>query len=298
MPINLETFCEYLTYEANAPIEKIWEDIEEIAQLDRDAEAKQAQFNKLLTGFIIAAIIIFILLFISLSSGIQPLTIIGSTLFISCIIVAILIGSKSQAYSRLNLPNYRYELLRKILEMCQRDIENNSSVSVRLVLSKPTEKNKVVKTIPHPYQSGFKVDLYRDEWLKVKGEFLDRSRFVLSATELAQTKHGWKRSRSGKSKYKSKSKSRGLNITLMLDYSLRKYGAIKILKNEAMSAIQLPQSTQIKQLKLTDKSIDLTVKVPASNDWHTEDIYKNITMMFLSLYQILNLARLLSKKKA
>ncbi|MBW4618308.1 MAG: hypothetical protein KME17_02840 [Cyanosarcina radialis HA8281-LM2] len=298
MPINLETFCEYLTYEANAPIENIWKDIEEIAQLDRDAEAKQAQFTKLLNSFIVAAIIIFILLFIALVSGIQPLIVIGFILFVFCVIAAIFVCSKRQAYSRLNLPNYRYELLRKLLEMCQRDMENNSSVSVRLVFSKPTEKNKVFQTIPHPYQSGFKVDLCKDEWLKVKGEFLDRSRFVLTATELAQTKYGWKRSRSGKSKYKSKSKSRGLNISLMLDYSLRKYGAIKVLKNEAMSAIQLPQFTQIKHLKLTDKSIDLTVKMPASNNWYAEDIYKNITMMFLSLYQILNLARLLSKQKA
>lgn len=298
MPINLETFCEYLTYEANAPIEKIWEDIEEIARLDRDAETKQAQFTKLLTGSVVAAIIVFILLFVVLASGIQPLIITGIILFIACVITAIFAGTKSQAYGRLNLPNYRYELLKKLLEMCQRDMETNSPVSVRLVLSKPTEKNKIVQTIPHPYQSGFKVDLCKDEWLKVKGEFLDRSRFFLTATELAQTKHGWKRSRSGKSKYKSKSKSRGTNITLMLDYSLRKYGAIKVLKNEAMSAIQLPQSTQVKQLKLTDKSIDLTVKVPASNSWQTKDIYQNITMMFLSIYQILNLARMLSKKKA
>jgi hypothetical protein len=298
MPINLETFRQYLTYEVNAPVDRIWQDIDEIATFDREAEAKESQFTKLLTIFIIAAVLGFILIFVTLTVGIPILIILGFSLFIFCLIAAIVVGLKRQFYSQINLQNYRYELLKNILEMCQRDMEKDASVNARLVLSKPTEKNKVFQTIPHPYQSGFKVDLCRDEWLKVKGEFLDRSRFFLTATELAQTKYGWKRSRSGKSKYKSKSKSRGLEINLTLDYPLRKYGAIKVLKDEAMAAIKLPSLTQVKRLRLTDKSIDLTVKMPASTDWRTENIYQTITMMFLSIYQILNLARLLSKKQA
>jgi hypothetical protein len=92
---------------------------------------------------------------------------------------------------------------------------------------------------------------------------------------------------------------RGSEIILKLSFSPRQYGAIKVLREEAQGAIQLPPGVEMKGLKMTDKAILLNVKIPPdSGAKNQEALYKIITMMFLSLYQILNLAKMLTKKNA
>jgi len=163
---------------------------------------------------------------------------IGVVLLIGFAIAAIYAEIMRIKHGRLNLHNQRYELLKKIIEMLRRDMKDNATLSVRLVLSSPTQKDKRTNTIPPPYQSRFKIDLFRDEWLKIQGQFIDKTRFILTSTELCQTKYGWKHTARGKSKYKSKSK--GLETNLTLTYSRRRYGAIKVLQNEVVNAVELP----------------------------------------------------------
>ncbi|MBW4573836.1 MAG: hypothetical protein KME08_00970 [Aphanothece sp. CMT-3BRIN-NPC111] len=307
MPINLEIFQKNLTYEITATVEQIWEDLNKIVAIDRNAESQQAKFGKLLTIFIVGAVVSILLAFASLflpTTADGSITSLAVAIFIlglvvggGFIVAAIYAGMRQGRYSRLNLPDYRHELLKKVLEMLKRDMEDDANVSVRLVLSPSNQKNKLIKTVPHRYQSGFQVDIFRDEWLNVTGQFLDKSHFILSTTELSQTKHGWKRSRSGKSKYKSKSKSQGALISLTLKYPTNRYGAVKILKDEVMGAVKLPEASEIKRLRLTDKSINLTVKISPSNSENEDNLYQTITMMLLSIYQVLNLGRILSKKK-
>lgn len=290
MPINLKDFRRNLIYEVTAPAPIILRDLNVMATIDRIAEAKQKRFTKMLIGFIVGA---FLSIFLA-----SVLNKIGVVLLIGFAIAAIYAGIMRIKHKHLNLQNQRYELLKKILEMLGRDMENNTKVNVHLVLSPPTQKNKRINTIPHPYQSGFKIDLFRDEWLKLQGQFLDKTHFILTATELYQTKYGWKRSRSGKSKYKSKSKPKGLEFSLELTCSRRRYGAIKVLQNKVTSAVKLPDKILVKRLKVTDKEMKLTTKMPPSylSGDSTNLVYRTITMMYFSLYQVLNLAKLLSKK--
>jgi hypothetical protein len=49
-------------------------------------------------------------------------------------------------------------------------------------------------------------------------------------------------------------------------------------------------------MKVTPKAIDLTVNTP--HFFKQEEMYQTITMMFLSLYQVLNFAKMLSKRRA
>jgi|SRR6478672_4359991 len=308
MSINLEIFRKILIYEMTAPVSTILEDLEQIAVIDRAAEAQQNKFrqlrNKFLTGMGISILVAFLSIFL-LSQGAGSIAILGFLLlvlgglgFITFLITAIYAESRKSFHGRFNLPNQRYELLTKVLQMVVRDMEQAAEISVRLVLSPPSQKDKLTQTVPHRYKTGFKVDFYQDEWLTVHGSFLDKTEFLLTTTEFNQTAYGWKRSRSGKSKYKTKSKPQGLEVSLKLTYPLRRYGAIKIVKDQAIEAVKLPETVQLKNLKTTDKSIHLIVRIPVfrtSENWNKDNPYQTIAMMFLSLYQVLNLSRILSK---
>jgi hypothetical protein len=70
---------------------------------------------------------------------------------------------------------------------------------------------------------------------------------------------------------------------------------VKVLDNEALSAIRIPTFCQMRGLRITDKSINLAVRISPDMSENNEEIYQSVTMMFLSLYQILNLAKILSK---
>ena len=150
-------------------------------------------------------------------------------------------------------------------------------------------------SIFHPLLVGCKIDSYQHEWLRMRGQFLDKTRFILTATVLSKTQYGWKRGRSGKNKYKSKTKPVGLDIGLTLNYSQKQYGAIKVLKNEIDAAIKVPIFCQIRNIKVTDKSIYLLVRVSSHLAEKSPEIYQAITTMFLSLYQVMNLAKVLTK---
>lgn len=287
MPIHLETFRKHLTYENIATVSAILTDLNEIESIKENAVIKQKRFTSMMIWFILIGIV-----FLLLAVAINPFVIaVGVGFFIA----AIYAGTMRNQSQRLNIPKQRYEILKQVLPMLERDMEKNAEVNVRLVLSPSTQKQKVSKTVPHPRYSNFKIDYYKDEWLKVQGIFLDKTRFLLTATELNQTQYGWKRSSSGKSKYKSKTKSQGLDIGLTLSYPRKQYGAVKVLQNHVREAVQIPELATVKRIKLTDKDVELIVNLfYGYNDQET--LYKTITMMFLSLYQVLNLARMLSKK--
>jgi hypothetical protein len=289
MPIELKTFRKNLIYEAIAPSSTIKQDLDAIATIDKISKARQKLYTRILIGCILCAIGSIFLVFLFNELGVIPL--------IGFAIAAVFAGIKIDKHRQLNMQNQRYELMQKVLEMLERDMKNNAQFNVHLVFSSPTKKHKRTHTIPHPHLSRFEIDFFSDEWLKLQGQFLDKTSFILTITELYQTKHGWKRSRSGKTKHKSKSKPKGFDFNLTLTYSRRQYGAIKVLQNEISSVIKIPNDLLVKRLKVSDKQIELATKMPPSclaKD-STNLMYQTIAMMYLSLYQGLNLAKMLSK---
>jgi hypothetical protein len=81
-----------------------------------------------------------------------------------------------------------------------------------------------------------------------------------------------------------------------LSFPSKKYGSIHVIQKAAPEAVELPQKVNLKRMKVTPKAIDLTVNTP--HFFKQEEMYQTITMMFLSLYQILNFAKMLSKRRA
>ena len=85
-------------------------------------------------------------------------------------------------------------------------------------------------------------------------------------------------------------------MNLYLTYSQRRYGAVKLLQNDIRDAIKIPLFSKLRGLKVTDRNMNLTVRISPRVAQSQEEIYKTIVAMFLSLYQVLNLAKMLSKE--
>ncbi len=292
MPINATSFRKTLTYTATASVAQIFQDLDEIAEIRKQIDERiKKQQSLALTVVGIGGIALsasFLLVNI-----IPPLVVtlggVGST--VAIIVGLILLIS----YSRLNIPNYRYELIKPLLSLVSRDSKENTAFNINLVFSSPTAKNKQVSSGNHPNRRRWKVQLFHDQWCNFEGELLDGNRFQLTLSELNRIASGT----NPRGKHKSKTKLKGSEIILKLNFSPRQYGAIKVLREEAREAIQLQPGVEIKGLKMTDKAILLNVKVPPDSGAKSQEaLYKIITMMFLSLYQILNLAKMLTKKNA
>ncbi len=71
---------------------------------------------------------------------------------------------------------------------------------------------------------------------------------------------------------------------------------MKNLQNDVSSAVKLPNLSYMKGLRVTEKAMHMIVRIAPQVADNSEEIYQTITMMFLSLYQVLNLAKELSKK--
>jgi uncharacterized membrane protein YfbV (UPF0208 family) len=296
MALNLNVFHQHLIYETKASAETIHQDIEQIAILDREAELQVQKYDRYARYFGIGIFVFFILVFILLAIDIIPLASIAAIAFIISIAGISWTLIQRSKHKKFDLSNSRYEVLSDIIRMVSRDMSENEYISVRLVLSSPTHKNKLIQSVPHPYQSGFKLDTFADEWLRIKGFFADKSYFDLIATETRITKHGWKRNARGKSKHKSKTKLKGMNLHLTIHYPLKKYGAIQAIDRDINDAFKLPNNVTLKRLKRTAKNLTAIAYVPGDLAENRALIYQTVTMMFLSTYQVLNLARVLSKK--
>jgi hypothetical protein len=299
MSVDVKNFQKTLTYTATASSRIIFQDLGEIAKIDKEIKKKKSQTLPIL---IIGIFVIFVsLALLGLSDSFAALGIILLIGFVIAAITGIITVITGVIfvirYGSWDISNYRHELSKKVLSLLNRDRNGKTDVNINLILSPPTQKNKRVSTSSHPTRPNWKVEIFRDQWLNLEGEFLDGTCFKLTLTEVYRTASGWKRSTRGKSKHKSKTKSKGSEITLKLNYSQRQYGAIKVLKQEARGAIKLPEQAIMTRLSVTDKVIILKVKVSPNISENQEALYQTISMMFLSLYQILSLAKILSKKK-
>lgn len=285
MSIILQDFRKTLTYTATASAEQISQDLNQITELDQEAERKKQKFS-LLTG--IAALGAFVSLF--LIAGFPQA---GILFLLGFSIAAIVSGILLNKYGRLDVPNYRYELPLKVVSMLNRDIEENTTIHINLIFTPPTQTNKQVSTGDHPYRQGWKVQLFKDSWCSIKGGFSDKNQFQLILSDFYRIASG----RNSRGKYKSKTKPKGTEFFLKLNYNQQRYGAIQVLKEDAKAAIKLPEGVIPKGLTITKKAIQLKVNVSPEISNNPEVLYQTISMMFLSLYQILNLARMLSKTK-
>jgi hypothetical protein len=297
MAINLKTFAKDLTYQADTSASQIFKDLKELEEIKQFAEQKVAYF-KTLAGWSGISIVVIIfgfiwgsVLFINVSNWTNLVIFLLAILTVSAIFCSV----KWSYYHKLKLRDYRYELPKKILSMVNRDRTPNSNIKIMIHFTPVGKLGKKIQTIPHARKRGWKIDIFEDKWLTLQGEFIDSTDFLLTATEFNTRAYGWQTNNNNKSKWKSKDKLKGTDINLKLSFPRKKYGSIHIIQQAAPEAVKLPTGVQLKRMKVTSKAIDLTVQFYGNHG--TEHLYKTITMMFLSLYQVLNFAKILSRRR-
>lgn len=295
MAINLTTFAKNLTYQADTSVSKIFKDFKELEEIKQLGEEKVAYFTILAGwGYLGTVLVVFGWAW-ALSNNLSNWT--NFTIFLLAIVIAssIFCTVKWSYYHKLKLRDDRHELPKKILSMVNRDRTPNSNVKILIHFTPVGKLGKKIQTIPHARKRGWKIDIFEDKWLTLQGEFIDSTDFLLTATEFNTRAYGWQTNNNNKSKWKSKDKLKGTEINLKLSFPRKKYGSIHIIQQAAPEAVKLPTGVQLKRMKVTSKAIDLTVQF--YGNYGTEHLYKTITMMFLSLYQVLNFAKILSRKR-
>jgi hypothetical protein len=376
MPILLKSFRQNLTYKLTALPSRILEDLNELRQLNQQAERRVARFKSFIPLIVLGTIVSFIapavlfglitssgyklpflawiptelVFFLLLLCGLSALVCwvypqmaqsdhagyfykLGNNFFIatlglgillvlveapwillnpmsSIILPAIIITSSIILYNRfkrLDLQNYRYELAIQLLQLLDQDLELGSRVSTQL--SFVQQVKQPLKTIPYPKRPGWKIDVYHNPWLRLRGLFANRNEFQIICKEKYHRRYG--RNINGKSR--EKFQQRGLEISLRIQLPLEGYSALSQLQGQANQQIYLPANTRLKQLILNPRYLLMKVVIPGwlggarivSFTWPTEPsaqevrgLYETVVMMLLSAHQILNMARSLSIKSA
>jgi hypothetical protein len=145
MPVDLKKFQKTLQYQSTATAQRLMADVEDIAKFDQVAEQNKARQTKILIG---ACITLFASIFLCIF--LPPL---GFLLLAGSSITVIYAGIRVSQLNRIDLANDRYRLVQKLLTMLSRDLPDNASLSLKLVLDKPTHKRKKTRhRAPSPPQ--------------------------------------------------------------------------------------------------------------------------------------------------
>jgi hypothetical protein len=303
MPITWKQLKKTRAYEREDSYKEIIGDLQQIVAIDQWLEKTYKKFQKWLIISIIIDFIAFLATFAMPGVGFP-------VLFLSIIFTIIFSFLYLGKNGRLHLSKRRYEFTQKLLELINRDSQEDSQLQIHLSFQPVVRKYNQTQVNPHPQKPGWKLKSYEFQWLQLSGKFSDKTHFSLAIKDLFRQASGVKRSRSGKRKFKSKVKCKATEVFLHLKFSRKRYGAIQVLQSDVQNAIKLPENTTCKKLQVKDNSIKMRVKIypiqptGQSNERQLtgnaivqlEEIYGTVVAMLLSSYQILNLARELSKK--
>lgn len=296
MDLNDAHFQETLTYQREADAAALLADLDRIGELD--AVAEQLQRRWMIFG--VVAIAVPGIVAFSLASG----EMIGAAVAAGAVglVAAIYCFVQYKRYRRQNVDDRRYMLTSKLVELLRVDLAPDATVQTKVDLRPVDDKSKLER---QGQVGAWKVRFFRDPWLQLSGRLLDGTSFELSQTDLHQARSKRKRSRSGKIKFKSKTKS-AFEAELRLRFKPAKYRHMATLKADAEQAVQLPQGVTMKRLRYSDRELGL--RVTSKSSWCVRgpeervgrgiDATRALSLMFLSLYQILNLSKAIQKSAA
>ncbi|MDY6782323.1 MAG: hypothetical protein SW833_07195 [Cyanobacteriota bacterium] len=308
--MNIEQFQQGLAYRKTVPIRQLKQDLEKIAEFARFHEAENNKGKKLTRRgflFIVISVVGSSVIFVLANALMEISVLVGTLLALPIlllvlmmpvgIVIAILGYVQQKRHHSFSLlgRRHRYQLLQSLMEVWQKDFNFSQKLKLSLDLRRQDEKEKFHKQEPYANRKKGKIDFYRDEWLKVKGQFLDETKFFLQVTERHQVR-SWK-NENGKKRVRSIIK--GFEILLTLKYIPERYPGVLNLKERANSAVQLPATVKLKRLKIADDKLTMKAKVTLFNSrGKLKDLlFQSIILMFMSLYQILNLARAINQRE-
>lgn len=284
-------FKRTLSYEGALTAPQVTAMVDVIRGIDKFSESKKKQWGILAACGGVGGLIIGYLLVEFVNEVLGGLIIIGGIAF------GVFAFRAMKRYGRMDFADERYELLNSVAKMLARDMTSNELLQVRLDLTRPNERDKYVRKGKAGH---WDVKYYEDPWLTMTGQFLDGTKYQLLVVEKFQARDRWKRSRSGKSKHKSKSKT-GTAAVLRLKPKSSKVADWTANLDANQKAIQLPDWVEFKGLQ--EEGDVLVLKVGTKTPWAVpatrakSDGVEMVSMMFLSLYQIVNLSKAVAKAK-
>jgi len=293
MGLNAAHFQQTLVYEREADAGTLLEDLDQISHLDDVAEQQQRKWLIItLTVIGAAGLAAFSFAASDHVPGAVGAAAVG-------LIAAGFCGFQYRRYRRCNVEDRRYMLASQLLELLRVDMDEDAQIDTYLDLRPVHDRSKLVNK---GHVGAWKVKFFEDPWFQLSGRFLDGTGFELTQTDLHQARSKTKRSRSGKLKHKSKTKS-AFRAELRLRFKPAKYRHMAALKAEAEEAVQLPSGVELKRLRYNDREIGL--RVASKSEWSVRqgskllsrgvDGTRALSMMFLSLFQILNLSKAIQK---
>lgn len=268
--------------------------LENIRAADKEAERKAFRAQVVaLSGLLAMPVGLMVAVFALPALGI-PLAAIG----LPTGIVGVVLYHR---FKQGDVDDRRYELAERILRALAKDMGPGDRFEVFLDLGRSTDRRHLTGT---GKANGLKIKYFDHPWLLVRARFLDGTSCQLLVRSLFQRRSGW-RTRRGKTKYTVKVKESALVAELQLRPKRRKVPRLAELKDSAKGAVRLPSRVVCKQVSVDGKKLSLRVKlkppwVARRGEERTSDIDagQTILMMYLSLFQILNLARAVEKKTA
>jgi hypothetical protein len=300
MAFNAQKFRSTLVYETTSPVKSIQMHVGELRRIDLEHEKVERFWRNLGIAGVALSIALMIGAIIS-SEWKSGFAVVLGVLLVLSIIATVVFFVVMAVYGRLNYENRRYELLSQVINLLGKDMAPDAIVDVKLDLKKPDHKSKFQRK----GQVGeWSVKYYVDPWLQLHAKLLDGAAFTLVVTELFQARSKWKRNPRGKMKHKSKTKT-ATQASLTVKVKPRKYPLLESLSADVAGAVQLPEWVELKGIQST--ATTLSLKVGAKCEWDIKrssgpssgrDGTQMVAMMFLSIYQVLNLAKAMAKGSA
>lgn len=292
MAVNIAEFKKTCVYEVQQTIPETVDDIAELRSLDK-------RFEKVETVWRWVAVVLTVCTVLGFFGFILAQQPVFGLAAVALLIPSVIAWVMKAKWGRLNTEDRRYELLEELLKLLKVDMAENEAVRIRLDLSE--------QDASHKYQRKGKVGRWTvryfvDPWLRLEGRLLDGTRFLVTMIAKTQQRTRVKRSRSGKTKRKQKKKF-GAEASVMLKVKPARYRHLANLSEDAIEALQLSQNTERKAMTIDERGLGLRVRLSPS--WRATSSDKSsapssgthaLAMMFLSLYQILNLSRAIDKK--
>ena len=250
-------------YQKTAAVPVLLEDLTAIAELDRIAETESQRLRKkannaagLGCGFAGVVFLCFIgASFVGASITVLLLPAILAAVFF--FIRTAQVRSKALYEGELDVPNHRYQVLRKLLPVLQGDMKPKGRLGLNLDLSAPDSRHKFAGKTPHPRRRGWEIDFFDDPWLRLKGRYIEGSRFLLTINQRHQVRSG----RNINGKLRTRPRFKGFDLRLDITCAPKFRPALMQLPT-LRQVVQLPEGAVLKQIKVTPKGLCIKVRLP------------------------------------
>lgn len=294
MALDIEQFKATQIYSPTAGPDAILADIQALRQFDKEMEAELTKW-----------LIVLILGIVGMIGGIAMAAATqGAMQFVGlglagvgllALIVGIVQRMRLGSY---DLENRRYDFVDGLLRLISRDMGKEQALKMKLDLRTPEHNDKFQH---EGYAGPWSVKYYVDPWLELQGRLADGTAFSLEAVEKFQARGKWGGRRGNKWKTKNRSST---EMILVLRPKETRYALVEELGRDLYGALRLPPWCQLKLLHMQEG--ELWLRVTTLAEWEAPNpentagrpTFNGVdiaAMMFLSLYQVLNLSRQIRK---